>query len=97
MAGSRKTKLLHEFDPGLTGTPRFNGEVKGKYSAANYRADLLSASKMHPHVKDKYVKAVMEKWNAHQKLTNPGRILTPGKWIKARAIRVHRGKLEILK
>lgn len=28
---------------------------------------------------------------------NPGKILTPGKWIKARAIRVHRGKLEILK
>lgn len=27
---------------------------------------------------------------------NPGKILTPGKWIKARAIRVHRGKLEIL-
>lgn len=31
------------------------------------------------------------------KQQNPGKILTPGKWIKARAIRVHRGKLEILK
>lgn len=32
-----------------------------------------------------------------KKTKNPGKILTPGKWIKARAIRVHRGKLEILK
>lgn len=30
-------------------------------------------------------------------LTNPGKLIKAGQWVKAKAIRIHNGKLEILK